>query len=78
MLKSTLKNFIENLSSSPLTKHQMILHLYVGNTTFPNYSHKYFQIKIKIQHQHIHKHKNLKKNLLQLTSNTSKNFAFQK
>ena len=37
MFESTSKNLIENLLFSPLIKHQAILHLYVQNTTFPNY-----------------------------------------
>ena len=56
MLKSTWKNFIENWLSSPLIKHQTILHLYVENITFLNYLQKFLQVK-KIQHEHIYKRK---------------------
>ena len=34
-VKKHLPRFIENLLLSPFIKHQIVLHLYVENTTFP-------------------------------------------
>ena len=71
MLKSIWKNFTENLILSLLIKPQVVQHLYVENTTFPN-QWKFLERKIKIQHQNIHKQKFLWRSLLKLTSETAK------
>ena len=34
-VKKHLPRFIENLLLSPFLKHQIVLHLYLENTTFP-------------------------------------------
>ena len=47
--------------------------LYI-QTIFPT---KSLHLKIKIQHQHIHKPKRLRRNLLELTSNTATNLTLK-
>ena len=74
MLKKHLEGLHQNLLFSASTKHQKILHLYVENTTCPNYLHKFIKKKNQNSTLTYSQSQDYKEEIIKTNIKSSKNF----